>query len=94
MKVVVGIPTKYTIPDDALQGLARRARARGVRTLMRGVPVDELIEQARLDGLLTLPDDYSTELDDERIFLRGEITTTWKELKRQQKRKKQRKGSR
>ncbi len=90
MKFSVGIPTTLSIPNHELHGLARRARARGVTLYWRGVQVEDIIEQARLEGLLDIPEDFIRHGDDDRIFIRGKITTPYAEIKRQKRLKRQR----
>lgn len=83
VKATIGIPITITIPDEELPGLARRARKRGALTHLRGILLEELIEQARLDGLLDIDEYWIRPGDEDRIFLRGEITTSQQEWKRQ-----------
>jgi hypothetical protein len=84
MKVKIFIPAEFTIPDGALPGLARRCRARGAYYLGRGSGVDvfALVEQARLDGLLDIPEDYTMDADEEGLFIRGRLTTVHAEMRR------------
>jgi DNA-binding transcriptional MocR family regulator len=90
MKFSAGIPKTFTIPDKELPGLARRARARGMTLHFRGVEVEDIIEQARLEGLVDLPEDYIREGDEDRIFIRGTITTPWKEHLRRKRARRER----
>jgi hypothetical protein len=73
MKVKVYVPRVVIIPDAELPRLAKRARAKWSKRYSFGVGVHELVEEARLAGLIDVPEDHSTELDDERVFLCGRL---------------------
>lgn len=85
MKVKVYVPAQVVIPERALPELARRCRARGATyggQRGSGVGTSDLVEQARRDGLIELPEDHVMDADEPGIFIRGRMTTYEAEWRR------------
>ncbi|MBA3240046.1 MAG: hypothetical protein H0T60_02320 [Acidobacteria bacterium] len=79
MKVKVYVARVITIPDEELPRLAesaRRDRRRRKDSLpLREFPIAvfELVEQAAVQGVVDLGEDYSFPLEDERKWVRGKL---------------------
>jgi hypothetical protein len=76
MKVRIYVPRIINIDDRHLGRLARAAQKRKSKRTLPGVRVEELVEEARLEGTVDIPDeDYMVDGDDERRYMCRRLMT-------------------